>query len=380
MRSRGAAALALACLLLAGCGHHDRPTRSVDWHATALPTPSGSRALVRGATYCAGRWVVVGATADAEGETRPAVWASTAGATWRTVPLHPGGDYYASRAILTSVACSRGRLAALGAKSGGAHGLPRTATWFQGRDGSLAAVRAGYLLYGGTNAVAVSRLEGGPRGYLITGTRVSGAAVWTSRTGRRFRLHEGVPGLASTSRARSQALDSTWAHGRWVVVGAATDRAGILSGSAWTSSGPARWRRTDLPGGNRIATADRAADTAVGAVAAGLDDEGFGLWLHSDGSWSLASTFGRQDPDATEASYVTALADAGPDLAATYSDGAYFRMALGTISGGWRDLPLPARIAVTGDHMVAVAGHYRRLVLLTDDGSRGRIWLGETPH
>ena len=59
--------------------------------------------------------------------------------TWKQLVLHPGRDYYAARAILTSVGCSRGRLAVLGSKSGGVHGTPRIRSWRQLPDGSLAA-------------------------------------------------------------------------------------------------------------------------------------------------------------------------------------------------------------------------------------------------
>ena len=135
---------------LTSCGHHDAPPWDhLSWRAVRLPVPAGDRALVRGATWCADRWVVVGATADARGSTKPAVWASGDGRQWRTLPLDPDGDFYAARAILTSVGCADGRLAVLGAKSGGAHGNPRTATWRQLPDGTLAAVRAPFELYGG---------------------------------------------------------------------------------------------------------------------------------------------------------------------------------------------------------------------------------------
>ena len=120
---------------------------------------------------------------------------------WRAVALDPGDDYYAAQAILGSVGCSGGRIAALGAKPGGAHGMPRTATWRQRADGSLVAVKALFTLYGGVKAVQVNRLTGGPHGWLIAGTRASGAAVWRSTDARTFRMAEGVPGLASTARA-----------------------------------------------------------------------------------------------------------------------------------------------------------------------------------
>ena len=69
--------------------------------------------------------------------------------------LDPGGDYYAARAILGSVGCSRGRIAVLGAKSGGA---ARDAA-----HGDLATAR-GRVPGGGPRVVrAVRRGEGRAR-------------------------------------------------------------------------------------------------------------------------------------------------------------------------------------------------------------------------
>ena len=366
---------ALVTAGLAGCGHPDRPEAPLTWSAAAsLPVGAGDRALVRGATWCSGRWVVVGATADARGRTRPAVWVSADGTRWGTVPLDPGDDYYAARAILGSVGCAHGRLAALGSKSGGAHGNPRTASWRELSDGSLAAVPARFELYGGPSAVAVSRLAGGHAGYLIAGTRARGAAVWTSRTGSPFRLHEGVPGLASTSHERTQALDAVWWGGSWTVVGDSVDRTGRLSATAWTGSGDGPWRPRRLPGGSTITTAERVVLTGSGPLAVGLDDQGFGAWAESGGRWSLESTFGRVDPGATSAAYVSGAAWTGSRLVTTYSDGARFHLASGT-TGVMVESPLPTAVTVGGDRTATVTAHGPHLLLLTDDGDQGRIWL-----
>jgi hypothetical protein len=364
---------------LTSCGHHDAPPWDhLTWRAVQLPVPAGERALVRGATWCDDRWVVVGATADARGNTKPAVWASGDGRQWRTLPLDPGGDFYAARAVLTSVGCAHGRLAVLGARSGGAHGNPRTASWRELPDGSLAAVRAPFELYGGQNAVAVNRLVGGPRGYLIAGTRVRGAAVWSSRDGHRFRLHEGAPGLASTSQVSTQAVDAAWWHGVWTVVGVSSDDTGRLTATAWTGSGAGPWTPTSLPGGGTITTAERLALTGVGPVAVGLDDQGFGVWADRQGRWSQESTFAAKDPDGTSAAYISGAAWTGSLLAATYSDGARFRLAIGA-TGGLDVVPLPVTVTVRGDHTVTIATHLDDAVLLTDDGAEGRVWLTRVP-
>lgn len=363
---------------LAACGHHDAPSGiHLSWQQRDLPAAAGERVVARAATWCDGRWIVVGATADAGGNTRPAVWTSTDAVDWRPVRLHPGHDYYAARAILFSVGCSSGRLAVLGAKSGGAHGNPRTATWRERHDGSLAAVPAAFELFGGPNAVSVSRLTGGPSGYLIVGTRTGGAAVWTSRTGDPFRIHEDAPGLASTEKQRTQGLDAVWWQGAWTVAGIATDVTGRPSATTWRGTGEGAWTASRLPGGSTITTAERLALSDDGPLAVGFVDRGFGVWSERDGQWALDSTFGRQDPDATSAAYVSGVAWTGSLLAAAYSDGAAYHLAVGP-TGGLDGVPLPAPVAVRGDSTVTVAAHGQSLLLLTDDGSGAHVWLARS--
>jgi len=368
-------ATGLAATGLVACDHDDAPSgMHLSWQKSDLPAAAGERVVVRAATWCDGRWVVVGATADAGGNTRPAVWSSTDAADWRAVRLHPGHDYYAARAILFSVGCARGRVAVLGAKSGGAHGNPRTATWRERSDGSLAAVSAAFELFGGPNAVSVSRLTGGPTGYLIAGTRTGGATVWTSRTGDPFRIHEDAPGLASTEQRRTQALDAVWWQGAWTVAGTATDDTGRPSGTAWRGTGDGAWTASRLPGGRTITTAERLALTDDGPLAVGFVDRAFGVWSDRDERWALVSTFGRQDPDATSAAYVSGVAWTGSLLAAAYSDGATYHLAVGP-TRGLDGVPLPAPVAVRGDTTVSVAAHGSSLLLLTDDGSGAHVWL-----
>lgn len=350
------------------------PWPRLSWHGSGLPAPAGQRAVVRAATWCDGQWVVVGATADAGSRTRPAVWVSTDARTWRTLTLHPGSDFYTAREILTSVACSHGRLALLGAKSGGAHGMPRTATWRQRPDGSLAAVSAPYVLFGGTESVGVAGLDGGPDGYAVTGSRTSGAAIWQSRTGASFRLYDGAPGLASTSRIRTQANDALPFGDGWMVAGDVTEESGRLRGVTWTGDGDGPWTRLELPGGSSVSTADRLVATPVGPDAAGLLDRGFGLWTLSHGAWRVAETFGTTDPEGTAARYVSGLAAAGGLVAATYSDGARFRLWMG------RDQPMPVEVSVDGDRTATVASHGSQVLLLTDDDRVGQAWLATVPR
>ncbi len=375
------AALAGGCVVvLAGCASgSDHPVPSVTWHESSLPTPAGARAVVRDASYCGGRWWVVGATADPEGRTHPAVWSSPDAARWQVVRLDPGGDFYAAREILGSVGCSAGRIAVLGAKPGGAHGMPRTATWRQRGDGSLVAVRASFALYGGVRAVRVNRILGGAHGFLIAGTRSSGAAVWRSADGRSFRIQEGAPRLASTAHSATQGFGAAWYDGTWWVVGSATDDAGYVSAMSWTPVGAGSFARHPLPGGGSISIAEQAAVTPKGLLAVGLDGQAFGAWTLSGGSWSKPTTFGRQDTAGVEPAYVAGLAVTGDEVVATYSDGVHFRLAMASHGGAWADLPAPEQIAVTGDRQLAISGGDGRFLLLGDDGTRGRVWVGTAP-
>ena len=358
-------------------GHQDLPWAHLSWQSAVLPVPDGSRAVVRSATWCDGRWVVVGATADRAGDTRPSVWASADGRTWRNVRLDPADDYYAAREVLTSVACSRGRLAVLGAKSGGVHGTARTATWRQRPDGSLVVVHASYLLFGGTRAVAVNGLEGGPHGFMIAGTRTSGAAIWTSRSGAAYRLHEGVPGLANSPSERTQGTDVVPGRKGWLVVGLSTGDDGRSAATSWAPAGPGRWLRQELPGGDTISTADRAIPVGSGPLVAGLLDGGFGVWLRQGAQWTPHGTFGETDPEATSAAYVSGLAWTGSLVLATYSDGTTFRLAVGGLPPS--PSTLPVSVTVSGDHTVTVATHGSEALLVTDDGQHGQVWLADVP-
>jgi len=373
-------ALAGAVLLLGGvtaCGHQDSPWADLSWRSATLPVPDGSRAVPRSATWCDDRWVVAGATADAAGTTRPAVWTSPDGETWDTVRLDPLSDFYAAHEILGSAACSHDRLALLGARPGGIHGTARTATWRQRPDGSFVVVHAPYTLFGGTRAVGVNALEGGPGGFMIAGTRVSGAAVWTSRTGVGFRLHESAPGLASTPTARTQGTDAVPAGRGWLVVGDSTEDDGRVAATVWTPAGGEDWLRRVLPGGDRVSTADRATRVGSGPLVGGLLDSGFGLWRRTGANWVLEGTFGETDPDATSAAYVSGLAWTGSVVVATYSDGTRFRLAIGGASP--EESAVPTSVRVNGDHAVSVAAHGSEALLLTDDGRQGRVWLTHVP-
>ncbi|TDB69879.1 hypothetical protein E1165_27350, partial [Micromonospora sp. KC723] len=211
-------------VLLAGCdpgggreADGPEPVRPA-WRQLSLPSGAAGRLVLRDVTACAGRWYAVGAVADAAGGTRPAAWFSSDGTTWVTQKLVPR-TYYGQRQVLYSAACRDGRVAVLGAKRGGAHANPRTSSWRQATDGSLVEVTAPFELYGGPRAVDVARMVSGDPGWLITGNRTSGAAVWLSPDSTRFTLVEAAAELASDARGETWNFDAVQVGSGWLAVG-----------------------------------------------------------------------------------------------------------------------------------------------------------------
>ncbi|RNM13038.1 hypothetical protein [Nocardioides pocheonensis] len=374
-------ALALTASLLAACssaGDVERPTTlRPAWRAITLPVPPGpaGRVAVRDAAVCDGTWYVVGAVLGPDGASRPAAWQSDDLRTWEPVALAPSA-YYARRAILGSVACRDGHVAALGARSGGAHGNPRTTSWYLRADGTLVDARAPFELFGGPAAVSVRRVAAGPAGWLIVGNRLTGGAVWTSSDATSFRILEHDPALSSDAGHRTSVLDQVADGTGWTVVGRAEtpDRAAPAP-LAWTSPDGTRWTRQEVPattGG--FADLERVVTDRAGLVAAGIRDRHFGLWRRTDGVWRAAGSFGRLATGGGEPPFVSGLVARDGTLLATVSDGDRYRAWTGTADGGWQPLALPVTPRSTGDTQVTVAADDDAVLLLTDDGSTGRVW------
>ena len=201
---RSLLALTVGCVcLLAGCDDADRepePERvTISWVEHPLPTPAGAagRSVVRDAVQCGDGWWVVGAVLldrpTEPRDTRPAAWFSPDRRTWTSLPVATS-TYWGRRAIINSIACSRDRIAAVGARSGGAHGNPRVTT-FRMDGETLVDVPAPFVQYGGVTASNVGPIAGGPTGWLISGNRVSGPAVWFTDDPREFTRVEAEPGL-----------------------------------------------------------------------------------------------------------------------------------------------------------------------------------------
>jgi hypothetical protein len=359
------------------------------WQPLSLPAPPGSpgRLVLRDVVACAGRWFVVGGVAGPAGETRPAAWVSADGLAWSSVPI-AASTFYGERHVLYAAACRSGRLGALGARNGGVHGNPRTGTWALDAGGTLREAVAPFELYGGPRAVSVSRLAGGPSGWLAIGSRADGAAVWTSPDGERFTLREGVPGLAGDGRGRTVGFDVVAVPPGWLAVGAVLPAR--TTGSlplAWTSMDGRSWRRTELPAPDGRSEARRVALVGGSVVAVGPVRDGFGVWraaLTAGGveqlgaaGWRRAGGFGAAGSGVAS---VPALVSAGGWLVAVAGDGDRHALWTSVDAGdSWRPIGLPSQVPDRGDAAVSVAATEDRLVLVSDAGVGPRAWCWRWP-
>jgi len=367
--------------LLVGCSGESTSPAVLHprWQEVTLPVPPGAagRIAPRDAVSCAGTWYVVGAVVGADGSTRPAAWRSADARSWEPLVLAPD-DFYSRQAVLYAVGCRSGRIAAIGAKSGGAHGNPRTATWVQQPDGSLHSVHAPFELFGGPHALSVNRIAGGPAGWLIAGDRSSGAATWTSPDALAFRIDENDPALASDTGRTTSALDAVPDGSGWIVVGR-----GELTGRvspvplAWESADGTHWTRRHVPTGTTgyadlqrvvLAEGDR-------PVAVGVRGARFGTWQRAGSGWRTSGAFGRLDPDRSTAPFVSGLAVGGRGILATVSDGSVFGTWAAGRDGAWHPVSTPTRPRSTGDHQLTVAADGEQALLLSDDGTAGRMWV-----
>jgi len=331
---------------------------------------------VRDAASCDGTWYVVGAVITQDGDSRPAAWTSQDARAWQSVPID-AREYYARRAILRSVACRTGHMAAVGSRSGGAHGNPRTTSWYQRPDGTLVDMRADWTLYGGADAVSVNRIAAGPEGWLIDGNRRSGAAVWESGDATDFRLIDDDPALSSDATHQTVALDQVHDGAGWTVVGRAElpGRIGPVP-LAWTSTDGASWTRESVPADtDGFADLERVTQDGNGLLAVGIRDDRFGTWRRTGGRWEATGSFGSLASHVTGAPFVSGLAVAAGNALATVVDGAQFRLWAETGDHDWRAVRTPTRPANNGDDQLTVASDGSTVLLLADDGAAGRAWV-----
>lgn len=383
-------------VLLAGCRSAESPAASPDpvrprWQAVQLPAPPGppGRLMARDAVACGGRWFVVGAVADAAGGTRPAAWSSGDGTSWSALPMR-GKTFYGRQHVLYAAACRDGRIAALGARVGGVHGNPRTGSWVQGPDGALREVPAPFELFGGPQAVSASRLAAGAAGWLITGTRLDGAAVWTSPDASGFVLRAGLPELAGDARGRTAAYDAVAVGSGWLAVGSVRPAGGAaVAPVAWHSADGRSWRRAALPAPDGGGTAERVALSGDAPVAVGPVRGGFAAWRLAsmrptagagDGSgdlWRRVGGFGSAGPGVLS---VSGLVATGGMLVAATGDGGRRRLWRSVDAGAsWREVTVPVVVPGGGDTALAVAAQGDRVLVVADDAQGSRAWWAGVP-
>lgn len=384
MRSAAARALAavvVAAVAVGGCDDPAPPAVvppvTIAWQPASVSAEDAI--MLRESTACGGSFFVVGALRDKAGGTRPAAWMSRDGATWSPMTFAPK-TYYGRQHIMYAVACANGRLAALGAKIGGAHGNPRTSSWQQSSDGVLREVTAPFELFGGPQALNVSRLAAGPSGFLISGNRMSGAAAWVSADGSRFAIVERARELSSDQVGETYAFDAAALPPGWIMVGGIIPKGRVdRDPMGWRSPDGRTWTRLSVAGATedydelqRVAVLDGV------PVAVGLRGATFGAWRLDGDTWRPAGAFGTVPPGAGT-SVRSLVVSNGRLLAVTVNPQGYAGWVSTDRGGTWRQVGLPS-VPAGADHAVSLtAASDGRLLLLTDDGRNGRVYLAETP-
>jgi hypothetical protein len=353
---------------------------------------------------CGNRWFVAGGLLSASGDTAPALWSSTDGHTFAPMRINTVGAY-GPEDILSTVACSGATEVAVGAKSGGAHGNPRTSTWVATGNGPLTEVPAGFELYGGEAQIGLGPVAGGGAGFLLVGARVDasggpGAAVWHSPDGSEFTLVDNDPALESDGRGSTEVDAAAVSSSGFVAVGGLTPPHNpqvARDPIAWRSADGLRWSRITFPSTPADDLLQQVALLPDGsALAAGTDNGSFGVW-RSDASlaqWREVAKFGRAGTATAAPPDVTALVVAGgastsadPDVFVVVSDGGRYQMLslpLGAVGHApWRQVDLPVQVSATpvasGPRVVSVARTSGGLLLGLDDGARATVWAADLP-
>ena len=386
MRSAGRRVGAVACLLLlTSCtsASDDEDALSVTWAEHSLPAPAGlpGRAVVRDAVECGDGWWVVGAVfldhPSETRDTRPAAWFSTDRTTWTSVDVLTQ-TYWGRRAIINSIACSEGRIAAVGARSGGAHGNPRVTSFHLDDQGRLADVRAVFTQYGGVSATNVGPIAGGPTGWLITGNRISGPGVWFTDDPREFTRVEAEPGLTDDGDLTSLAQGAGWAGDAWVLVGGGARTGEHLDQDplAWTSADGLTWTPEPVPAEKVNEDVHRVVELDDGRLlAVGRSGDTFAAWIRDDDGWQGSVTFGRIASSWRGAPYIASLARTSAGVLATLSTGDHYELWHTSDGRDWQRVVVPMEPATAGDHTLAIASG-DALLLVGDSGEGGRVWSG----
>jgi hypothetical protein len=386
MRRAGTVVVAALLLTTTACSPEPRPEPppvSFDWREAALAPPEGRSGapVVRDAVVCGDDSYVVGAVRDAKGGTFPAAWRSGDGAaSWAPIRVN-AQSFYGRQNVLFTIACRDGRVAAVGAKPGGAHGNPRVSSWLLDGAGVLQEVSAAsFELYGGPKAVNVSRLVAGPDGFLIAGNRAGGAAVWSSRDAAQFEISEGAPGLASDPAGITWAADAVAVGDEWLVVGGVLPTGRVdRDAVGWSPTGGGAWRRVGAADPTpEFEELHRVALVGDVPTALGMRGSVFGVWRLEGDRWRPVASFGSVRPSAW--SGVRGLAVSGSRVLAAAGDGSAFGLWVSDDGGvRWRSAALPRPVPAVAGSSLAVTAGAGTVLLLADDGTTGRVFTTVMP-
>jgi hypothetical protein len=386
---RLAALLAATIALLAACSGNNQPVigpserpLALSWQEVRLPAPTGpaGRLAVRDVVTCDGKWYVVGAVLgpgdEAVAASRPAAWTSDDGRTWRAMTIQ-ASSFYGKLQTLYTAACKDGKVATLGAKSGGAHGNPRISSFYQQGDNLIEVTNAAFTLYGGSEAVNVGRLSAGPKGFIIAGNRVTGAAAWLSTDATVFRIVENSPGLASDPKLDTQAQDGYVGDSGYVMVGGGLPKGQIDHDPfAWTSPDGDHWTRVTVPRDNQYEDMQRVDKAGNWLVAVGLNGDTFRAWFSTSGTkWLVGGRFGS---DLSPLADVRSMTVAGNNsVFVSAQDGTKYGLYMSIDSGQtWHTATMPPGNHPSGSEKgLAIAAGAHELVAAGDDGTTGRIWV-----
>lgn len=372
----------LACGLLAACSDPEPEVLRISWSERSLPAPAGApgRTVVRDAVQCGDGWWVVGAVfldrPTETRDTRPAAWFSPDAEEWTSVPID-ARTYWGRRAILNSVACSRGRIAIVGARSGGAHGNPRVTT-FRTDGGRLVDVSAVFTQYGGVSATNVGPIAGGPTGWLITGNRTSGPGVWFTDDPRGFTRVEAEPGLTDDGDLESLAQGAGWSGAEWVVVGsgARTGRHLDPDPLAWTSPDGLTWTPEEMPAADGIQDVHRVvALDEDRLLAVGRSGDRFAAWTRDADGWQDPVAFAEIAEEWDGTPYIASLARTSAGVLATLSTGDHYELWQTDDGRDWQRVDVPLEPQTAGDHTLVAAGG-GGLLAVADAGDGGHVWVG----
>jgi hypothetical protein len=381
-RRRLVLALPLAVALAGTAACSDDATTWPSWSSQHAPPGSGVVEVADLGTSGDG-WVASGAIEDGQSRS-PAVW-RTQGDDWQALPMVPV-SYYGERAVLYDVATSDGQLVAVGWASGGAHGNPRTATWWSGGE-SVDEQVADFEVFGGPRAIDVVDLLPAAGSWIILGNRSNehgrpGGALWRAADGRAFALVP-MPPLASegdeTVRVNG-AVDI--AGGQLVAVGERAVPGRDDQPIAWSSADGQAWHREDVaelvPDNAQLARSlARVAATPTHAVALGIEDEGPRQTYRSavrdaTGRWRLGESFAETPND--ELPRIGALAAVGERVVALVKVAGEYELWWSDNGTDWTKGKLPEPVAADSFTTTALAGDERELLLAVTDAEGAHLW------